>query len=482
MNRTRLTSALFALSAVLITTWLLQQYWPASTENETSEVVAPAEAIPFVRMPQEKRLAAGIKTQTVKRGDLPLVRTLPARLAYDDTRHVAVRAATDGVIEEVLVKPGDVVSAGQTIAVLRSPAVGAARSEVMTRTAEHDLAKTARDRHLRIYHGVENLAASIAKGESIERIEAQLQQATLGTYGGELLTKYSKAILANRLAQSVNSIRDTGAISGRVQHERQSELQQARAELEAALDHSLFTTRQAYKQAEAAEQSAERSLLVARQQLVTLLGTNQSLELTPVANAHQTDLARLAIRSPISGTIERKAYSTTERVNAGSELFIVADTSQLWVKADVRNRDWIAMQLKEGDPVTVTTSATEDERLSATVYFVGREVDPASGAIPLVATIYNNSDKYRPGLFARVEVPIGIASNTLVVPESAVVDLGGVPSVFIEENGGYRPVAVEIGARSVDLVEVLSGVREGQQAVVAGAFVLKSELLLEGEE
>ena len=482
MNRTRLTSVFIALCAILITVGLLSKFWPRSTESETQVVTVSPESIPLIRMPQEKQHAAGIVTQPVTRSDLTLIRTFPARFEYDDTRHVAVRAPTDGVLEEVLVKPGDAVAAGQTLALLKSPAIGAARSEVLTRTAEYDLAKTTRDRHSRIYHGVENLVASIAQGEPIESIEEQLKDATLGNYGGDLLTKYSRSILAKQLAQSASSIRDTGALSGRVQHERQSEVQQARAELEAAMDQSLYATRLAFDQAEAAEQAAQRSLLVARQQLVTLLGANQSLDLTPDPNSPELDLARLVIRSPISGTVERKTYSTTERVTAESELFIVADTSRLWVKADVRNRNWNAIQLKEGDQVTVTTPATENERLEATIYFVGREVDSATGAIPLVATIYNNSDKYRPGLFAQVDVPIGNIPHAIVVPDSALVDLGGVQSVFVKEIGGYRPQAVEIGARSGEQVEILAGLTEGQQVVVEGAFVLKSELLLEGEE
>ncbi len=482
MNVTKLTSGIIALIVILLTTWLLRQIWPTAAENELLVDSSPTETAPFVRLTQAKLSAAGIETQPVKRVNLPLLRTLPARFAYDDTRHVAVRTPTDGVLESVLVKPGDAVAAGQTIAVLRSPAVGAARSEVLTRTAEYELAKTARDRHWRIYRGVENLSASIEKGESIETIKEQLREATLGSYGGDLLTKYSKALLAARLAQSANSIRDSGAISGRVQHERQSELQQARADLEATLDQSLFETQQAFKQAQATENTAERSLVIARQQLVTLLGAKQGPEIIPVVNSKETDLARLAIDSPIAGTVEGKAYSATERVTAGSELFIVADTSRLWVKADIRNRDWSAIQVREGDQVTVITSATEDERLDASVYFVGREVDPSSGAITLVATIYNHSGKYRPGLFARLEVPIGNIPDTLVVPNSAVVDLGGEWSVFVEENDGYRPAAVETGSRSGGQIEVRAGLTEGQRIVVEGAFALKSELLLEGEE
>ncbi len=160
----------------------------------------------------------------------------------------------------------------------------------------------------------------------------------------------------------------------------------------------------------------------------------------------------------------------------------MADTSRLWVEADIRGNDWDAIGVGPGLPVTVTTPADPDTVMKASVYFVGREVDPTTGAIPLVAEIANETGKLRPGLFARVEIPVESLADVLVIPRSAIVDLQGESSVFVIEDDGFQPVRVQTGASTSRLIEIRSGLQEGQQVVVEGAFMLKSELLLEGEE
>ncbi|QDS97173.1 efflux RND transporter periplasmic adaptor subunit [Adhaeretor mobilis] len=482
MKHSKLLSAAFALIAIIFTGWLLTQYRVGTEDSEAPEESSLVEPTSIVRLSEAKQQVAAIQVKRVERGDLSLTRMLPARFAYDDTRHVAVRAATDGVLVSVDVRPGDTVEAGQPIAVLRSPATGTARSKVLTRLAELELAKTDSDRCLSIYQGVKNLTESIQKQIPVHSIEQQLGDSSLGSYRRELLTDYSKALLAAKLARSASGIRDSGAISGRVLQQRESEVQQARASLEAAIDQSLYDTRQAYNRAAAAKDTAQRSLEISRQTLATLLGTSAAEELTPLSKSIEADLALLQIRSPITGTVERKVYSANERVTTGSELFIIADTSQLWVEADIRDRDWQAVQLRPGDRVTVSTPAVKQADAEATIYFVGREVDPLSGAIPLVASIENHEGRFRPGLFARVEVPIGVVPNVLMAPDSAVVDLNGESSVFVQTGDGYLPVTIETGAKSSNQWEVRAGLTEGQQIVVEGAFILKSELLLEGEE
>ena len=100
----------------------------------------------------------------------------------------------------------------------------------------------------------------------------------------------------------------------------------------------------------------------------------------------------------------------------------------------------------------------------------------------MVVVIKNEAELYRPGLFARVDVPVGQIDQAIVIPESAVIDLNGQSSVFVQQDGGYRPAPVMTGERTGNMVEVKSGVEEGDDVVVAGVFTLKSELLLEGEE
>ena len=473
---------MIAIATIGATAWWASAWWSHQDEQTPIETTGAPEAElgRLTVLTAAKADVAGIATQTVTRRSMRLTRFLPARFAYDDRSHVAVRAATAGVIESVFVKPGDCVEVNQRIAVLRSPAIGKARSEILRLRADLELAEAERQWQSGICNGVEKLVAAIRQGMPVEEIEQALGEAPLGNYRGRLLTLYSKSRLANKLSDSVTGISD--AVGRRIVRERQSGQQQARAELDAVLEQALFETQQECKTAMARVDAANRSVIVARQSLATLLGITTMHSPETNVSPNETDLARLEIRSPLAGTVERKLYSATERVSAGDQLFIIADTSRLWVKADVRSRDWGAMQVQPGDAVTVTTHADPETNLVGKVYYVGREVDPASGALPLVVEVNNPQNRYRPGLFARVEVAVGKAPDVIAVPESAILDIEGQPSLFIAKADGYQRRPVQTGRTSAGMVEIRAGLKTGQDVVTAGAFVLKSELLLEGEE
>ena len=425
---------------------------------------------------------SGIATEIVESGTLQLTRTLPARFAYDDTRHVALRAPTDGILQSVLVKTGDVVRVGQPVAVLRSPEIGVARSQILACETKLQLAKKTHQWQADIHEGVAILSKRIRDGDSINVIEQQMTDRTLGDFGARLMTAYSQSKFANSVSQSVSRMGDTGAVAGRVIRERESQKQVAEAALEAAIQQSLFQTQQELAKANAQVEEAQRELRLAKQTLSTLIGSvpvsSDGLDISP----NDPDVSRLSICSAIEGTIERRIYSATERVSAGDELFVVADTARLWVEADIRGRDWDSISVTNGDTVMVRTEPINMPPQPAVVYYVGRQVDQVSRAIPLVATIDNSSAKFRPGQFARMIVPTERLDDVLTVSESSVIDLDGQPTVFVKRNDQYIPIAIELGKQGDGRIEILEGVAEGDVVVVAGAFTLKSELLLEGEE
>lgn len=458
---------------------MVYHWWPRDESGVSIETEQSGEdTATVVKLSDAKRAVANICVASVSRQSLQLTRMLPARFAYDERRHVAVRAATDGVLASLLVKPGDIVQSGQRIAVMRSPDIGSARGRVLQAQSALELAMSESEWQEGICHGVEELVASIRAGKTESQIESDLNDAKLGKYRGQLLTTYSKSKLTGQLADS--AISSEGAISGRVVRQRKSQHQQSSAELDAVIEQSLFETKQACNASAANAEVARRDLINAKQSLATLLGEIDATDGLDVSPSEQ-DLAKLTITSPLQGTVEQTRFSATERVLAGAEMFVIADTSRLWVEADVRERDWSALQLHEHDEVTISTSAHPDHEIVGTVYYIGREVDRATGAIPLVIEVSNDSGRFRPGLFARVEVPINEVTDVIVVPASAVVDIEGSTTVFVAENDGYRPVRISIGSKTDQTLEVVSGLEEGQQVVVAGAFVLKSELLLEGE-
>ncbi len=481
MNRLTIVSGAVA-AGVLLTVYGVVTLSPPQAASEPALPIENEKTTTVLHLHPGERLAAGIELQPLKKHLVRTTRTLPGRIAYDATKHVAVVAAETGVVVSATVQPGNPVHLGQTLAVMRCPAIGAARSKLLQHLSELKIAEQECQWQTEIADGAETLLYLIDQQTPIEQIEKRLATIRIGANREILLNAYSRLLLATRLAKSAADAGGAEVLSRRVIDERRAEVEQATAALEAKAEEVRFEAKQASDSARSAFEAAQRRVDVARQELTTLLGlpadsTNDE-ELLPEGD----DLTSLEVRSPIDGTVERRTCSAAERVTQGDELFVIADTSRLWVEADIRGADWAALRVREGDLVRVATPATGDHVWDAQVVYIGRESDLGSGATPLVAALENREGKLRPGLFARIEAPTSEEVEALVAPSAAVVNLNGAPTVFVPDGEGFKAVTVETGRRFGDLVELLSPLTEGDRVVTSGAFFLKSELLLAGEE
>jgi cobalt-zinc-cadmium efflux system membrane fusion protein len=136
-----------------------------------------------------------------------------------------------------------------------------------------------------------------------------------------------------------------------------------------------------------------------------------------------------------------------------------------------------------GQPVEISSPALGDHRFSAEVLMVGRRVDPATGAAPLIARLTTSDPRLRPGLFIRMTVPTAAPKDAIVVPEQAVVVHEGTHFVFVAENAStFKRTDVVVGETYGGEIEIKNGLSPGQQIAVSGVFKLKSALLLASEE
>ncbi|MCO6458248.1 MAG: efflux RND transporter periplasmic adaptor subunit [Pirellulaceae bacterium] len=521
--KTRLAIGLLALVCLVAAgAWLLNHN-PADRELAALEAGSEA-AVPtaetVVMLPEQVQ-AARIETQIVERRRLIDTRIVPGRLGYEASRHVEVAAPTAGVLTRVLVQPGDQVQPGQIVAWLESSEIGAARADVLRQISERDLAQRQQQFQATIHENVQRVISAINQRQDYQTLHSQLAGQTLGQFREELLAAYSKLLLTESLMDSATSLGGSGSLAGRTVRERTDQLRAAEAALAASCEQAEFDTRRLRDRAELELRDAERRLEIGKQHLASLLLTSS---LMPVEGAEQTEgtpaggeqsggkppadapaaapadatersaweeelgirqqhLSLVAVRSPIGGAVEERRFAAAERVQAGDGLFVVADTSRLWVEAEVREGQWAALELQPGQRLTVTTPAFPGREFAATLKFVGRQVSTASNAIPLVAEIDNARAELRPGLFVRVALPLAAADDAVAVPASAVVQHDGVSFVFVPDKPDrFRRVNVTIGLQTPEWVEVRSGLQPGQAVVSRGAFVLKSELLLEGEE
>ncbi len=452
---------------------------PTVAAMERSE--ASAEDKSVVVLAADKLKNAGIVTAAVEAHPFGSSLSVSGRVQYDDSRHVEIRAATDGVVSKVLVKPGDRVAEGQVLAVLSSPEVGTARANVLQRRTDWKLAERAAEWERETCDNLAKLVQALEARRPLKEVRAEFQNRKLGDHRSALLTAYARSELAQSLIANVERL--TSVLPERTIQERLNEAEAAQAALTAVCEQSAFDARKRCDTALAAMNDARRRLEIAQQQLTALLGYREDVaEESLDRRDATTSLSEVECRAPFAGTIERKTYSVSERVKPGDSLFVLADTRRLWIAADLREREWSMLNVSPDAELTVESPALPNLKLPARVHFVGREVSADSHAVPLVATIDNADGLLRPGLFVRVTIPGSDATSRLAVPSSAIVEHERQKFVFVQHSADtFRRVDVTTGLEAGSLVEITSGLGAGDLIVTRGAFLLKSELLLEGE-
>jgi cobalt-zinc-cadmium efflux system membrane fusion protein len=192
--------------------------------------------------------------------------------------------------------------------------------------------------------------------------------------------------------------------------------------------------------------------------------------------------ATYQLRAPIDGRIVEKHLVVGELVTPADKVFTVADMSHLWIWIDVYERD--LARVHRDDTAVVTTEAWPGKSFVGHVAYISDSVDPSSRAARARIDIANTDGKLKPGMFAEVVLtdPHSLDEGRLglAVPPSAVIREGDGFVAFVKEGERrYERRTLRIGARTPDLVEILEGLSEGDQVVIEGAFILKSEVAKE---
>jgi len=448
-----------------------------ASENTNEPEARPAEVL----LSEEKLKAIRFTLAEVKRQKINQVRIVPGRLQYDDRKHIAIKAPTEGVLVEVLVKPGDSVKTGQILAVLNSPEIGTARADLLQKTAEYQLVRKQYDWKELIQNNVQKLVDALLSQRTMVSIEKEFTDAKLGSYRSDLLPAYSRYLLALMINKKSAPLANSGAISLQTKQMREADVQESRAALKALCEQSIYDVRLERDQMLAKLNDANHRRTISRQHLESLLGSEIDLNHQDMKSAAK--LSRLEIIAPFGGTIEERTFSQSERVNRSDSLFTLAQTDSLWVAADIRESDWSTISLNSGQDLTVKVNAFPNQTFAARLYYLGRQVSPTTNSVPLIAELKNPGGILRPGMFVQVIIPGKEKSDVIAVPAGAVLDDASQEFVFIKDSArSFRRVDIKSGVKTEDWVEVQNGLTGGEQVVEEGAFTLKSELLLEREE
>jgi cobalt-zinc-cadmium efflux system membrane fusion protein len=225
------------------------------------------------------------------------------------------------------------------------------------------------------------------------------------------------------------------------------------------------------RQARKEEQATQTSLNGARSGLAGAKASLRAVE----GNGHSEGGAgRISLYAPISGTIATRGATLGQAVERSSELFTIQNLQTVIVEASVPEAN--VARVRVGAPVTVTVPAYPNARFTGVVQSIGSGVDEKTRALPVRCLVQNKGGALRPEMFARVTLATGGRSQALTVPDAAVDEDGDKRFVYVQTGADtYVKREVKVGRISGTTVEILEGVKPGENVATDGLFVLKSE-------
>jgi multidrug efflux pump subunit AcrA (membrane-fusion protein) len=354
-------------------------------------------------------------------------------------REASFSAAVGGRVTRVLVQAGERVRAGQTLAELDRSVLAA-----QVRQAEAALQQARAT-------AAQALAASGAQSQTIA--SDQIRQAEVALTQARANQTQAQSNLAR-----VQRLFERGIAARKEVEEAQTQVTVANA-----------ATLQAQSALAAARVNATRGVGEARTQAsVSAGGVNAAAAALALA---QAELGRAAIRSPINGTVTRRAINDGETVDPATPVFEVIDDSSLDLVANLPAE--YLDRVRTGNLAVVKVEPFPEREFDGGVVNVAPSVDPQTNTVAVRVRLPNPSGELKAGLYANARLAVEIHTGALVVPESALVVAGDETFVFVTSDGEkVSRRKVSVGIRDEGLAEITDGLKESERVVTTGAFGL----------
>ncbi len=212
--------------------------------------------------------------------------------------------------------------------------------------------------------------------------------------------------------------------------------------------------------------------LKATEDRLHILGMSEA-EIAAIGKEHTIN-SRVAIYAPLTGKVIERHLTLGEVVEPVKSIYTIADLTNLWVIAEIPERD--IPRIRKGQRVAVSVLPYPKKVFPGVITYVADLIDADTRMVKVRAEVNNTEGFLKPRMFATVGISGSETDGVLVVPEGAVQREGSTMIVFVKKGPSkFEKRTVELGPSSGGYHRVLSGLVEGETIVTSGAFTLKSE-------
>lgn len=203
---------------------------------------------------------------------------------------------------------------------------------------------------------------------------------------------------------------------------------------------------------------------VEKGEVLAIIESNQSLQ-------------PFEVKSQISGTVINGHLIVGEYVAESQWVYIVSDLSEVWADFFVPVRE--SQSIKIGQDILIKPLESENI-VKAKVSYIAPYADEKTQSQLIRVIVSNEGNLFLPGMFVTGEVIVDEKMIDNAVRKIAVQDFNGKKSVFIKVGNIFEVRPVTLGRSDNEYVEVLEGVRAGQDYVTTNSYVVKADILKEG--
>lgn len=300
---------------------------------------------------------------------------------------------------------------------------------------------------------------------------------------GQVIGQIDKRDAILKEEQAVLALKQTKARLGMKDGEkfdvtRNADVQQARAQLDwtstdleraSRLLNAGDVPRAVYDQA-----LTQKNLAQARYQ-AAVDAVNQQIALVQQQEA-AINLARKTvgdtiIKAPISGAVKEKVQARGAYVPVGGKLATIVKTDPLRLRADIPETSAAAVRI--GQTITLKTDAFPGRTFTGRVARIGASLNETTRALTVEAQVANPGTLLRPGMFAKAQLVTNKNATAVLVPQKAIVNVAGLNKVYVAEQGKAVEREVKLGITDGELVEIMSGVNEGDTIITSNTDKLQ---------
>ncbi|MBP0493252.1 efflux RND transporter periplasmic adaptor subunit [Pararoseomonas indoligenes] len=218
------------------------------------------------------------------------------------------------------------------------------------------------------------------------------------------------------------------------------------------------------------QRTAEATLAAARDKLRVLGRTPE--QIAEIERTRRVN-AVVAVTAPLAGTVVFRRIGPNQWLNAGNSdpIYTIADLSQMWLVAGVREMD--APMVRPGQNVQVTVDALPGQAFSARIANVANSLDPTTRRLTVRAAVEDPDHLLKPEMFASFRIAVGEAKDAVAVPAGALIYRGANTSLW-EALGDDRFImrSVRTGMQSDGMVQITDGLNPGARIVTGGALFI----------